>query len=154
VINKKTKIISICLSTILLGSTIAAGWAIQKYKKKISSSTSTSLHTSNFTEYSIHSKFDKTDLNNYFLQWTYSDGSMLYNINSNDFGQKINLLAEKAFSNISQFKSEIGLLHVYIDYYQKDSTFETEIIWSTSSDTYKDNTTDYFYYDCFDLFIE
>jgi len=153
-IKKRTKIISICCSIILLGSLILVGWGIQHYKKKISTSTGTTYHTSNFEEYDIHSKFDETELNDYFMKYSLKDEYLVYSINEDNFTQKINSIATKAFSNITAFKNDLGLLKVYIDYYKKDSLFETEIIWSTSDNSYLENTSDFFYYDCFDLFIE
>jgi len=152
-IKKKTKIISICSSTILLGSLILAGWGIQHYRKKISTTTETTYHSSNFEEYDIHSKFDETELNDYFIEYSLKDECLTCSINEDNFTQKINLLTTKAFSNITAFKNDLGLLKVYIDYYKKDSSVETEIIWSTSDNSYSNNTTDFFYYDCFDLFV-
>jgi len=153
-IKKRTKIISICSALILLGSLVLIGWGIQHHKKKISSSNAHAYHTSNFEEYDLHSKFSEEDLNNYFMEYTIKDEYVLYSINTDNFSDKINLLATKAFSDTKQFKNDLGLLKVYIDYYQKDFSFEVEIIWSTSDNSYVNNTTDLFYYDCFDLFID
>jgi len=153
-IKKRTKIISICSALVLLGSLVLIGWGIQQHKKKISSSNAPTNHTSNFEEYNLHSKFSEEDLNNYFMEYTIKDGYVLYSINTDNFADKVNSLATKAFSDIQQFKNELGLLKVYIDYYNKDFSYEVEIIWSSSENSYIDNKTDHFYYDCFDLFID
>jgi len=152
-IKKRTKIISICGSIVLFGSFVLTGWAIQHYKKKISSSNGGSCHTSNFEEYDIHSKFNKTELNNYFIEYSIKNEYIVYSIDEDNFTQKINSLTTEVFSNTATFRNDLGLLKVYIDYYKKDTSFEIEVIWSTSDNSYLNNTTDFFYYDCFDLFI-